>query len=69
MFKFPHKITLHRHDWDIIEQWCIDTIGEFDQDWYKLGMDPAAYVIDGDISTQWFFKDEKDAILFKLRWA
>lgn len=65
----PYKITLYRDDWDIIEQWCFETIGDFDVTWYKLGVDPAAYVVDGDISTQWFFKDEKDAIMFKLRWA
>lgn len=69
MFKFPYKITLYREDWDAIEQWCFEYIGEFDVTWYKLGVDPAAYVVNGDNSTQWFFKDEKDAILFKLRWA
>ncbi len=69
MWKFPYKVTLERMDWDIIEQWCLVNIGEFDEAWYKLGIDPAAYVVDGNFKTQWFFRRQQDATFFRLRWA
>ena len=69
LFRFPHRVVIERMDWDIIEQWCVANIGEFDQTWYKLGIDTADWVINGNHKTQWFFKRQQDATFFKLRWA
>lgn len=66
---WPYHITIRRQDWDIVEQWCDEYLGGFGQAWYKLGVDPAAYIIDGDYKTKWYFKTEQDAVLFKLKWA
>ena len=51
-----------------VEQWCLDNIGEWNETWYKLGQDPMASLT-GDISNQYYFTDEKSAILFKLKWS
>lgn len=67
--QWPYRITIYRHDWDVVQAWCKVYIGEFDQDWYKLGIDPAEYIMYGDNRTTWLFKREKDAVLFKLRWS
>lgn len=67
--RFPYHVTIYRMDWDVIEYWCNEYIGEFEQKWYKLGVDPARYVVVGDYSTKWFFANEKDAMLFALRWS
>lgn len=66
--RFPYLIVLERDDWDVIQDWCVANIGEFDDTWYKLGIDPAALLVSGDRRTSWFFKNERDAIMFALRW-
>ena len=55
-------------DWYAAQEWCKENVGEFDVDWYKLGIDPAAYLM-GDHTTTWLFKDEEKMFLFALRWA
>lgn len=67
--RFPYHVTLSTDEWWVIEEWCVATVGEFDQDWYKLGIDPAAYIMHGDRRTTWFFRNEQDAIMFVLRWG
>jgi hypothetical protein len=67
--EWQYHITIHNPDWITIEHWCDHYIGKFDQAWYKLGIDPAESVMTGEIRTTWYFKNEKDVILFKLRWA
>lgn len=66
---WPYCITIENPDWYEAQLWCEATIGEFDRDWYKLGIDPAEYVIDGRTRSTWYFKREQDAVMFKLRWA
>lgn len=55
-------------DWVAAQDWCNENVGEFDVDWYKLGIDPAASLY-GDYTTTWFFKDEEKMFLFALKWA
>ena len=59
------KITC---DWAEASDWCTENVGEFNQDWIKLGIDPAASLF-GDRTTTWYFKRERDAIMFVLRWS
>ena len=55
-------------DWPKAEEWCVKFVGEWDADWYKLGIDPAATIF-GDNSTTWYFKDEHKMAMFLLRWS
>lgn len=55
-------------DWAAASDWCKEHVGEFNQDWIKLGIDPAASVF-GDYTTTWYFKDQKKLVEFLLRWA
>lgn len=66
---WPYHITIQRQDFDVVEQWCEASFGEFGQRWYKLGVDPAVYILEGDYRTQWYFKTKQDAVFFKLKWA
>lgn len=67
--EMKYKITLDRPDWYEIQEWCEVYIGVFDRDWYKLGVNIMEYVLNGKTSTQWFFREEKHAIMFALKWA
>lgn len=67
--EWKYKITLDTPDWYSVECWCLLNLGKFDKTWYKLGIDPLEYVIDGRTRTTWFFKEERDAVLFSLRWS
>jgi hypothetical protein len=51
-----------------VADWCAVNIGDFDQDWYKLGEDIAAQSIMSDYKSTYMFRDERHAVLFKLRW-
>lgn len=66
--EWKYHITLNTPDYYPIECWCETYIGEFNKDWYKLGTDPAVYIMEGKTETVWYFKNEKDIILFQLRW-
>jgi hypothetical protein len=65
---WPYQIILYTDDYEEIQDWCYKNIGEFDKDWYKLGIDPMQYFALGYKTTTWLFKREKDAMFFKLRW-
>ena len=56
------------HPWPEVCDWCKINIGEFDQEWYKLGEDIAAQGIYSDYKSTYMFRDERHAVLFKLRW-
>lgn len=66
---WPYRVEIYHHDWYTVQQWCEQTIGEFDQDWYKLGVDIAQMVQDDRLQTVWLFRREDHAMLFRLRWA
>jgi hypothetical protein len=57
------------HDWLEVTEWCRQTIGEFDRDWYKLGEDIAAQSIMTDYKSTYLFRTEQHAVLFRLRWG
>lgn len=56
------------HPWPEVCAWCEQNIGEFDQDWYKLGEDIAAQSIMTDYKSTYLFKREQDVLLFRLKW-
>ena len=55
------------HAWPEVCAWCEQNIGKFDRDWYKLGEDIAAQSIMSDYKSTYLFRDERHAVLFKLR--
>ena len=57
------------NDWQEVWDWCGKTIGVFDRDWYKLGEDIAAQSINPDYKSTYMFRDERHAVLFKLKWS
>ena len=66
---WKYKITIEKPDWHEVEQWCKVYIGEFDKDWYKLGIDPMEYINEGRTRSVWYFKQHVHAVQFTLRWA
>jgi hypothetical protein len=64
---WPH-VCYTSHPWPEVCDWCRANIGEFDQEWYKLGEDIAAQSIYIDYKSTYLFRDERHAVLFKLRW-
>jgi hypothetical protein len=66
---WKYHITVEYPDCDIIQLWCKTDIGEFGQDWCTLGIDITQYFITGIKQSTWYFKQEKHAILFKLKWS
>lgn len=67
--EWKYRIVLRRDDWPDVQSWCEQTLGKFNDAWYKLGIDHASYIIHGYVETVWYFKHERDAVLFQLRWA
>ena len=65
---WAYHITISHQDWSEVATWCHVNIGEFDQDWYKLGIDIIEWAINGKYETTWYFRREQDAVLFSLRW-
>ena len=66
--EWKYHITIFEPEWGPVQQWCETYIGEFDKQWYKLGIDPILW-INGDTRSIWFFKEEQHLIWFKIRWA
>ena len=65
----PYRVILHNKDWASAQAWCDENIGQFDQDWYKLGIDPLEALKSTEpVRTVWFFRRESDAVAFSLRW-
>ena len=57
------------HPYPEVQAWCETNIGVFDQEWYKLGEDIAAQSIYTDYKSTYMFRNERHAVLFKLRWS
>lgn len=62
-FKYVGNTYSH---YSIVSEWCEEHFGEFGDRWYRLGMDPLS---DTDTPCVYFFKNDKDFVLFKLRWS
>lgn len=68
--KFPFTVTINQKNWHLVQQWCEKYIGNFAEDWYKLGIDPMQGVFDDNTwATTWLFRKKEHAILFSLRWV
>jgi hypothetical protein len=65
--KLIHYATT-KHSYVEVEQWCLENVGEWNIDWYKLGIDPMQWIEEDPIS-EYYFADEKSAVLFKLKWS
>ncbi len=57
-----------KHPYPEVQDWCWENIGEFNQDWYKLGEDILANLI-SDYKSTYMFRKEEHAVLFQLRWS
>jgi hypothetical protein len=66
--RFPHECTT-AHPYHEVEPWCRENFGEFNERWYRYGRDIAIGVIDPDTRDIYRFRDDKDAIMFKLKWS
>lgn len=66
-----YEVVIHNNDWDLAQAWCEQNIGEFDDTWYKLGIDPMELLFNSDRETEsvWYFRHSKDAVAFKLKWS
>lgn len=66
-----YKVVIHNDDWDQAEIWCEQNFGVFGQSWYKLGIDPVDQIFNTDRETEsiWYFRYEKDAMIFSLKWS
>ena len=67
--EWKYHITIEEPDWVAAQEWCGRNIGEFDRDWYKLGIDPMDYLLSSVVRTTWYFKREQDVVNFSLRWS
>lgn len=57
------------HDYPGVEEWCVANIGPWNETWYKVGPDIASIILHYDWQTTYYFKTEKDQLMFILRWA
>ena len=64
--KYPAYTT---HPYPEVQDWCVANIGAWNEDWYKLGEDPAARFLDPEYRSTYFFRTEQQVVLFILRWA
>jgi len=67
-----HEVIIYNDDWHLAQTWCEENIGRFDDTWYKLGIDPMGMMMrppGSKTKTIWYFAQEKDAVLFKLKWS
>lgn len=73
----PHETT-KQIPWRPCEEWCEDALGCDRTTWYMRKVDYEYYTHPTDIRKNtvsvntpltWMFKNEKDAMLFVLRWS
>lgn len=66
-----YQVIIHNDDWDLAQEWCEQNLGAFDDTWYKLGIDPVDQIFNSDRETEsvWYFRNEKDAVAFALKWS
>ena len=64
-----YQVIIHNNNWHLAEDWCVQNVGAFDQDWYKLGIDPMNSMFNRRTESVWYFRSEKDAVIFKLKWS
>jgi len=66
-----HEVIIYNDDWHQAQTWCEENIGQFNDTWYKLGIDPMGMMQPPGSKTKtiWYFAQEKDAVMFKLKWS
>ena len=57
------------HHYPEVEAWCRENIGLCNEDWYRVPLDLAEIILSGSGKTRYFFKTERDKIMFILRWS
>jgi hypothetical protein len=68
--RFPYECTTPHPYWTVVE-WLEENIGTFDQEWYRYGGDIASgLTLTGyNIHDTYRFRNEQDAVLFRLKWS
>lgn len=66
--RFPYECTT-RYPYMQVVPWVEEHIGTFDREWYRYGTDIAAGVLGWDPYDTYRFRDEQDAVLFRLKWS
>ena len=66
--RFPWGCST-RHPYDQVVPWLEDHIGMFDGEWYRYGTDIASGVTGWEPQDHYRFRNEQDAILFRLKWS
>jgi hypothetical protein len=54
---------------DQVVPWCEQQLGKFNQDWYRLGRDPAADLMQPYGPDIYYFDNKKYHMWFTLRWS
>ena len=70
--KFNEQLThvaYTTHPWPEVEDWCNTNIGQWNEEWYKLGEDIAAQIFNPEYRSTYFFRTEEQALMFTLRWT
>ena len=67
--EWKYKVIMEGPDWYDAQEWCEQCIGEFDVDWYKLGIDPISSWDTGITQSVWYFKKLEHANWFSIRWT
>lgn len=71
--RFPHSVYVHaealafgksRIDFEELDKWCKEKIGEHLKDWFSEYADDSPYSVD----MIYRFTNEKDATMFRLKW-
>ena len=52
-----------------VEAWCLENIGDWNEDWVRIRHDIAAVLGAGDRKQRYFFRTEQDKTMFILRWS
>ena len=56
------------HAYPEVEAWCIENIGLWNEDWYRVRHDIAAVAV-GWNKQSYYFRRPEDRTMFMLRWA
>lgn len=67
--RFPWECTTAHH-YEVVVPWLEENIGVFDREWYRYGTDIAQGIVAGvPLYDYYRFRDERAAVLFRLKWS
>ena len=52
-----------------VENWCVNYIGDWGEEWAKLGDDVTAQIVFPNYCSTYYFRTEQQLLMFELRWA